>query len=320
MLVDEALTILGAIGIPLEGLTARRKEKMAKAFLSVASMKPGMSWSEARSDHRLRSRDIIRWMNEHLGESISSGSYDDIRRKDLLLPVEAGIAIRSATNENAATNDGTRTYALSLETTALLHRFGTPLWDQSIANFLRERITIAEQLKRARHAMMIPVSLHGEQFFFGPGEHNKLQKAVIEDFLPRFGNASEVLYVGDTQDKLMFCREVRLRDLGFFDLNHDKLPDILAYSATKNWLFLIEAVHSANPITELRKIALDSRTRGCTADILYVSAFLDRNSFRKFAKDVAWETEVWIAESPDHLVHFNGEKFLGPYAPQNKQI
>lgn len=318
-LVEETLVILAAIGIPLDSLTTRRREKMAKAFLSVAGMKPGMSWSEARSDNRLRSRDIIRWMNENLGEDISSGSYDDIRRKDLLLPVEAGIVVRSATNETAATNDGTRTYALSVETAALLHTFATPPWQEFLADFLRERTTIADQLKRLRQSMMIPVTLDGEQIFFGPGEHNKLQKAIIEQFLPRFGNSSEVLYVGDTEDKLLFRRDLKLRELGFFELSHDKLPDILAWSATKNWLFLIEAVYSANPITELRKRTLDALTQSCTSDIVYVSAFLDRTTFRKFAKDIAWETEVWIAESPDHLIHFNGDKFLGPHAPTGQQ-
>jgi type II restriction enzyme len=259
-------------------------------------------------------------MNEYLGENISSGSYDDIRRKDLLLPVEAGIVVRSASNESAATNDGTRTYALSPESAALVRQFGTPQWNASLTAYLGERITIAEQLKRTRLSTMVTATFDGEQLLFGPGEHNQLQKAVIEKFLPRFGHSSEVLYVGDTEDKLMFCRDLKLRELGFFELSHDKLPDILAWSAAKNWLFLIEAVHSANPIDELRKRVLDALTRDCKADIVYVSAFLDRRTFRKFAKDIAWETEVWIAESPDHLIHFNGDKFLGPHvAPKRGQ-
>ncbi len=28
---------------------------------------------------------------------------------------------------------------------------------------------------------------------------------------------------------------------------------------------------------------------------------------------IAWESEVWIAEEPMHMIHFNGERFLGPY-------
>ena len=313
ILLDETLTILSAVGIPFDGLTERRRTKMAKAFLSVAGMRPGMPWEEARSDHRLRSRDVIRWMNDHLGEEISSGSYDNIRRKDLLLPVEAGIVIKSASNEHAVTTDGTRTYALSSETAELLHAYGTSEWHEKLTLFLAGRLTLAQELKKTRSLMLLPVTVGSHKLYFGPGEHNLLQKHVIEDFLPRFGHSAQVLYVGDTQDKLLFVEEKHLQDLGFFELSHDKLPDVLAYSSTKNWLFLIEAVHSANPITELRRRTFQQLTISCKASIVYVSAFLTRAAFRKFARDIAWETEVWIAESPEHLIHFNGDKFLGPH-------
>ena len=43
------------------------------------------------------------------------------------------------------------------------------------------------------------------------------------------------------------------------------------------------------------------------------AAFPDRAEFRKNAADIAWETEVWIADNPDHMIHFNGDRFLGPH-------
>lgn len=316
-LVRDALCALAAIGIPLDGVTERRRVRMAKAFLSVAGMKPGMDWSEASADNRLRSRDVIRWMNQYLGEEISSGSYDDIRRKDLLLPVEAGIVLKSAGKVGAATNDGTRRYALSSEAATLLRSYRSPDWDVRLAQFLAGKEKLADQLKKTRLQGLIPITVGSSVLRFGPGEHNELQKAIIEDFLPRFGYAAEVLYVGDTEEKLLFVQANRLMGLGFFELSHNKLPDVLAYSGSKNWLFLIEAVHSANPITELRKRVLEQLTKECSADIIYVSAFLSRAAFRKFAREIAWETEVWIAESPDHLIHFNGDKFLGPHVSGN---
>lgn len=286
---------------------------MCKAFLAVAGMKPGMKWVEARPDNRLRSRDVIRWMNEYLGEDISSGSYDDIRRKDLLFPVEAGLVQKSASNDGAATNDGTRTYALRPETAALLHQFGTAAWASARDEFLAQRGNLAEELRKLRVQRLVPITIGSTELQFGPGEHNQLQKAIIESFLPQFGQGAEVLYVGDTEDKLLYLQERLLADIGFFELSHDKLPDVVAYSKAKNWLFLIEAVHSANPITELRKRVLEQLSHACTAELIFVSAFLDRTAFRKFAKDIAWETEVWIAQSPHHLIHFNGDKFLGPH-------
>jgi type II restriction enzyme len=122
-----------------------------------------------------------------------------------------------------------------------------------------------------------------------------------------------VLYVGDTADKYLWREEKKLKALKFFELSRGELPDIVAYSKTKNWLYLIEAVHAANPISPLRLIELRNLTKECTAEVIYVTAFLNRDTFRRFAPEIAWETEVWIAESPDHLVHFDGERFLGPY-------
>ncbi len=291
---------------------------MAKAFLAVAGMKPGMLWQEATAENRLRSRDVIKWMNRYLDEDIADSSYDDIRRKDLALPVAAGIVLSSAGKDGADTNDGTRSYALSPAMANLLHAYGESNWKDELASFLSGRSTLADQINRARLQSLIPVRFGTHELTFGPGDHNNLQKLVIEEFLPRFGQGSEVLYVGDAQDRFLFVEEKRLDDLGFFEISSGKLPDVLAYSQAKNWLFLIEAVHSANPITELRKRTLEQLCQPCKAEIVYVSAFLNRDTFRKFARDIAWETEVWIAESPDHLIHFNGDKFLGPYIPESK--
>lgn len=319
MLVDDCLSILEAFGIPVAPLSERRRIRMAKAVLAVAGMKPGMNWIEARTDNRLRSRDVICWMNEYLGEDISSGSYDDIRRKDLLLPVEAGIVLKSAGKEGAATNDGTRPYGLSPDATALIHFFGTPEWKPRLTLHLEGRENLSTELRRLRDQLRIPIRMGSDELTFGPGEHNELQKAIIEEFLPRFGQGAEVLYVGDTEDKLLFVQSNRLLEIGFFKLSHEKLPDVVAYSESKNWLFLIEAVHSANPIDELRKRALEQLAAKCHASMIFVTCFLTRADFRKFAKDIAWETEVWIAESADHLIHFNGDKFLGPHIAAKAQ-
>lgn len=44
-----------------------------------------------------------------------------------------------------------------------------------------------------------------------------------------------------------------------------------------------------------------------------MSCFPSRSEMRKYLNVIAWETEVWCAEDPTHLIHFNGERFLGPY-------
>lgn len=315
-LVDQALQILLAFGVPIDGLTPRRKTKMAKAFIAVAGLTPTQTWAEIKADdaaHRPRSRDVIRWMNEYLGERISSGSYDDIRRKDLLLAVEGGVVLKAAGHDGAATNDGTRGYAINPDFAPQIRKFGTPDWARDLPAFMAGKATLVEQLEKRRALERLPVCIGGRPIVFSPGEHNRIQKAVIEEFLPRFGQNAQVLYVGDAADKFLYLDAEALNRLQFFKLAHDKLPDVLAYSSEKNWLFLIEAVHSANPIDPMRKRTLELLTQGCTAGIVFVTAFLTRDSFRTFVADIAWDTEVWIADDPDHMIHFNGDRFLGPH-------
>ena len=142
----------------------------------------------------------------------------------------------------------------------------------------------------------IPVIIGNKKIVFSPGEHNVIQKAIIEEFFPRFGQGAEIFYVGDTADKYLYLEEQKLKDLHCFEISHDKLPDVIAFSKGKNWLFIIEAVDSANPIDPMRKRTLEALTEKCTAEVIFVTAFLNRASFKKFSSEIAWETEVWIVE------------------------
>lgn len=316
-MVAEALVILGALGVPLDGLTERRRQRMAKVFMAVAGLTPAMAWQQARDSNDLvplATRQIIGVVNAHWAEKISSGSYDDIRRKDLVLPVAAMIIFKSAKNPDANTNDGTRGFALNPLAANAIRAFDTPRWPQAVAAFHQERPSLAATLARARNLAKVTVTINGVQdLSFSPGAHNVLQREVIEKFLLVFGSGADVLYVGDTADKSLFLNSEGLRALHFFELGHDKLPDVVAYSASKNWLFLIEAVTTANPISELRRLALLNAARDCSADLVFVTAFPNRKTYQRFAHDIAWETEVWIADAPEHMIHFNGSKFLGAY-------
>lgn len=315
-LIAEALHILQALGIPVED-TPRRLERMAMAFLAVANINRLHQWQHIRSrieSHHMKTRDIIDFINQHLEEDISSGSYDDIRRKDLKLTVAADVVLQTA--PGTARNNPNRAYMLSPVFADVIQHYQTKNWQPVLQNFLQDRSTLVEELSAQRQINRLPVTIpSGKTIEFSPGKHNQLQKLIIEDFLPRYGYGAQVLYVGDAADKFLLLEADALNALNFFELNHGELPDvIIAYSTTRNWLYLIEAVHSSGAITPLRLRKLANLTDTCTADIIYVTAFLDRKTFRKFVADIAWETEVWIAEDPDHLIHFNGEKFLGPYS------
>ena len=307
------LDVFQKIGIPVDG-TDRKVERMAKACLAVGKIKK--SFAEALSEENdgfVRTRDIISFENENYGEHISPGSYDDIRRKDLKLLIEAGIVINSSSKENLATNNPSRGYALSKSFVELLYSYGSEEWDMRLSEYLKEAKSLKEELECRRNLMKVPVTLPGgKRISLSYGAHNDLQKEIIETFLPLFGFGAEVLYVGDTTDKFLHLDEKALKEINFFVLEHDELPDVVAYSHEKNLLYLIEAYHSTGEWNEIRvrKVKRKLKESGCTADVVFFTAFETKNAFKQKAKDIAWETEVWIAESPEHLVHFNGYKFL----------
>jgi len=313
--INEALEILETVGIPLTDKSERGLERMAISFLAVAGVTT--DWKTVKSsedNYHLKTRDIINFVNQNFAEKISSGSYDDIRRKDLKLLVLADLVINSGTNKGSATNDPTRGYALNPDFKKLILTYQTPKWKKAVKDFNKNKTSLADILSRKRNLEKIPVRLlNGKPLELSPGMHNILQKALIEEFLPRFGNDCEVLYLGDSTNRTLHIEETELKKLNFFELSHDELPDIIAYSRKNNWLYLIEAVHSSGPISETRVLELKRILKDCKADLIFISGFLSRTDFKKWMLDIAWETEVWIADNPDHLVHFNGHKFLGAY-------
>lgn len=314
-LVNEALDVLSGLGVPLTDLSPRRLEKMAMAFLAVLGVTASKGWRSAAdrdSGRSVTTREVIAFINDSFGESISPGAYDDIRRKDLLLPVEAGIVV--PTRPDAARNAPSRGYALEPELGEVVRAFGTDEFDSRLAAAMDGREALAERLAATRALTRVPIAVgEGAELEFGPGEHNQLIKAVIEDFLPLYGRGARVLYVADAEDRRGFQDEAELERLRFFALEHGELPDVVAYSEEKNWLYVIEAVHSAGPISPIRHARLRDLLADAAAQAVFVTAFLDRRAFRRFVAEIAWETEVWIAAEPEHLIHFDGERFLGPY-------
>lgn len=316
-LIHQILETLLALELPLHELTNRRLEKMAMSVLAVGNMRPSQPWKTIEgieTGRNLRTREIIAFINDNFDESISFGSYDDIRRKDLVWPVQMGLVIKSASNPNADTNDGTRGYALSSDFAELCRNIGTPAMQSALNNFEKDEDYIA-QLTAKRAIKKIPVKItNGLTIELDDGPHNQVQKAIIEQFLPRFGYDAKVLYVGDTSEKLMHKFSSEMKSLGLNVADRGMLPDVVAFSEEKEWLYLIEAVHSSNPLNPERCIELRrSILRDCKYGVVFVTAFLDKKAFSKWLPQIAWETEVWLADVPDHMIHFNGDKFMGPH-------
>ncbi len=161
---------------------------------------------------------------------------------------------------------------------------------------------------------MIPVQLpQGAKINLTPGEHSELIGEVISEFAPRFAPGSAVIYVGDTGDKTAYFERQRLQDLGIVVDIHGKMPDLILHYPDRNWIMLIEAVTSHGPVDPKRHSELSTLFSAATPSLVYVSAFPNRSMLARHLGDISWETEVWCADTPDHLIHFDGESFLGPY-------
>ena len=170
---------------------------------------------------------------------------------------------------------------------------------------------IYEEGQRLQVAAVSPLNRSPE---FTPSEHAELIGAIMKDFASRFAPGSKLIFVGETKQQPQYFDESLLSSLGVTVDAHGKMPDVVLYFEKRNWLLLVESVTSHGPVNakrhaELRKLFADS-----SVGIVFVTAFPSRAVMGRYLSEIAWETEVWVADSPSHLIHFNGDRFLGPHA------
>lgn len=208
-----------------------------------------------------------------------------------------------------STNSPDYRYRLTEEFLAVIRGNGTA---EVVSHFLSNHESLISIYASKKKFQKIPVTINGKDLSFSVGKHNELQKAIIEEFGARFAPGAECLYVGDTIEKDLVKNEKRLSELGFEITLHDKMPDVVLYREDKDWLYFIESVTSVGPMDDKRIIELQELTKNVKSGNIFVTAFLDFKTFKKFLESLAWDTEVWIADVPDHMIHLNGDRFLGP--------
>lgn len=312
--IDEALKILTSLGLP----RSQQNQRSALTLLSLAGIGPDTSWKKV-SRPLLRIWDIMGFMREHYDKDYAANSRETIRRQTIHQFEQARIVNRNPDDPMRPTNSGKTVYQLTHEVVPLLKAYKTPAFEEQLRLFIARFSSLQEAYRRSREGLRVSLKLpDGSVVYLSPGEHNVLQVAIVEELGPRFAPGAVVLYVGDTALKHVVYAESQLKKIGVPITEHDKLPDLVLYRPDKNWLYLIEAVTSHGPVSPKRHRELEKMLARCTADRVYITAFLDINGFRKYADDIAWETEVWIADNPDHMIHFNGPKFLEPYRQKEK--
>lgn len=301
--LEEAKNILNELKVPPK----QQSDLCGYVILAMADIKKNDEWANA-TNKWIRIHDVIAFIRDFYEVSYAENSRETFRK-------QAMHHFRNAAfieDNDKATNSPNYRYRLTDEMLLLVKTFQSNQWEEQKNNFLKSHQNLIDLYSSKKAVRKMPVKINGDDFTFSPGKHNQLQKLIIEEFAPRFAENSECLYVGDTIQKDLVKNEEKLRELGFEITLHDKMPDVVLYSEDKNWIYFIESVTSVGAMEPKRIKEIEEMTENVSAGKIYVTAFLDFKTFKKFSETLAWETEVWISDMPDHMIHLNGDKFLGP--------
>lgn len=307
--IKEALNVLEVLGLPRQ----QQNERSALTLLALLHLKPGDPW-ETASDPLMGITPMMEFFAQHYGKRYAPNTRETVRRQTVHQFVQAGLIVPNPDKPSRPTNSPKAVYQIEPSALKLFREFGGPTWDRQLQEYLRTGQTLKKMYAREREMRRIPVRLSQDhEIKLSPGGQNTLVTRIIQDFCPLFTPGGHMIYVGDTQQKWAYFDSDGLLKLGVTVEEHGKMPDVVVHYREKNWLVLIEAVTSHGPVNPKRRQELKKLFAGSKAPVVYVTAFLDRRGMIKHLDDISWETEVWVAESPTHLIHFNGERFLGPY-------
>jgi hypothetical protein len=231
--------------------------------------------------------------------------------------VDAGLAVYNPDNPTRPVNSPAAVYQIEFLALELLRSFGTPAWKDNLNGYLAKHESLAARYANERKHNLVPVQIAaGKVIKLSPGEHSELIQKIIEDFAARFVPGAVLIYAGDTGEKWGYFEKSLLAKLDVEVETHGKMPDVVLHYPGRNWLLLVESVTSHGPVDGKRHAELAKLFAKSKAGLVYVTAFPNRSIMSRYLGEIAWETEVWVADAPSHLIHFNGERFLGPYAAQ----
>jgi hypothetical protein len=307
--IDEALAVLDALGLPRQ----QQNERSALTLLSLLGLTPKDTWDKA-TDPLMGITPMMDFFAEHYDKKYAPNSRETVRRFTVHQFVQASLVLPNPDKPSRPTNSPDAVYQIEPTAWKLLREFGKPGWKTQLKKYLLTVETLKKRYARERDTRRIPIKLApGQKIKLSPGGQNVLVKKIIDDFCQFFTPGGQIIYVGDTQTKWAYFDTDALRAIGVEIEEHGKMPDVVVHHVENDWLVLIEAVTSHGPVDPKRRQELKELFAGSKIGLVFVTAFLERRTMIKYLNDISWETEVWIAESPTHLIHLNGKRFLGPY-------
>lgn len=307
--IEAALQVLASLDLP----RAQQNERSALCLLALLNLTPDKPWIMVVNP-LMGITPIMDWAREYYKKDYAPNTRETVRRQTMHQFVNAGLVLYNPDKPDRPVNSPKAVYQIEPAALALLRTLDTPQWQDNLTAYLTGRETLVARYAKERIQNRIPVEIApGKRITLSPGEHSELIRAIIEDFAPRFASGSTLVYAGDTGDKWSYFDSVLLAKLGVKIDSHGKMPDVVLHYTPKNWLLLVESVTSHGPVDGKRHVELSSLFAESTAGLVYITAFPNRAVMGRYLSEIAWETEVWVADAPSHLIHFNGERFLGPY-------
>lgn len=308
--IEQALHVLRQLGMP----RAQINERSALTLLALLDLHPDGDWDKIQRP-MIGVTPIMEWCKDVYGKEYAPNTRENFRRQTLHQFCDGGIALYNPDEPDRPVNSPKACYQIAAELHKVLLTYGTAAWKKSLEKHMANISTLVEQYAMARKMEMIPLKLNdGTNLILSPGAHSQLIKDIIVEFGPRFVPEAEVIYIGDTGAKEDHFKKERLAELGVTVDRKGKLPDVVLYWKKRDWLLLIESVTSHGPVDGKRHGELAKLFANAKPGLVYVTAFPDRKLMAKYLTDLSWETEVWVADAPTHMIHLNGDRFLGPHA------
>ena len=304
--ITEAQALLTDLGFG----AAQSNVRSALTLLALCNLPPDKGWADATNPLR-GITPLMSFMATHYGKTYAPNTRETVRRQTIHQFLAAGLIVANPDDPARPINSGKTVYRLSDAALTLIQQYGTGAWVTARDAYLAQRATTGDTPRLLPRVAVRLAS--GAQISLSAGLHNAVIRAVIEEFVPRFVPGATVLYIGDTDTKFAYVDNDGLVALGLTLDPHGKMPDVILHDTTDDWVILVEAVTSHGPITPLRRADLARLFGTSHAGLVFVTAFADRRAMTAYLSSLAWETEVWVADAPDHLIHFNGSRFLGPY-------
>jgi adenine-specific DNA-methyltransferase len=295
----------------------RSNERSGLVLRAMLNLLPDEPWGSAENPV-LRTVEIMDFLRHRYGRDYKPNTRETIRRRTLHQFAAAGLITQNPDKPDRPINSPQWCYQVTDRALEVIRSYDTKDFDTKIREYLTELPGQLDAYAAERKMRRIPVVLPGgQEVTLSPGGQNELIDSMVKDFCSYFTPGGVVLYVGDAGSKWTVFDETALKRLGVVLNPHGKIPDLIVYMQDKNWLVLLEAAPKHGPVDAKRHAELRTLFAGCTAGLVFVSCFPTRQQMRKYLHEIAWETEVWCADNPTHMIHFNGERFLGPYPAES---